>query len=409
MRLQIFSSKCANTLIIVRSNVFRVNMSKAKRPRTAERPTNPKYFPAKEEKEPNDELKSLMKAGEEIKERIDKIEANLNPSVPNLQLELQNLRENVETLLGDYNLLSTKVREARTEIEELKKKNEELNSKLRRLESAMENLELGQMMTVFERNVSKFVLQPDIKVGNYGGLRYMIDVFDTENRNGSGKGKNKKKIDESKQERSESRWKEFQSYNNIEWTEEHWHAISEIKGIRNRDAHPETIHYSRVKQQITEDYVHWETQLRDIIKMSRKLNCLLVLGQFAYGFQEAISTVVCLERKKMKITELISMLKSSKSNEKGKAECARWDELVQGKKWTTNHEKTLERLMDLKRDECILQNIDFDDAKKEVVDYIPKELKSECFDIIDIMKNIPPETWINNKVVGKNFYKSTKQ
>ena len=213
---------------------------------------------------PRYRLKLSNETGRNILKRIENLEAYSFSS--ETHDEILELRQKVEDLLTQYNQLLTlpdKLAKQQVEIEQLRKENEELKAKVERLETKIQNLELGQVMTVFERNLAQFVLHPIKEVGEYADIKYMLECL----------GKKGEKMDKSDQNELDERWNKFQSSNSITWTKAHKNAIVEIRRNRNEEAHSTTdFDLDRVIQQITKLYVHRETECLEIIGMLKKLN-----------------------------------------------------------------------------------------------------------------------------------------
>ena len=152
---------------------------------------------------PRYRLKLSNETGRNILKRIENLEAR--PSSSETHDEILELKQKVEDLLTQYNQLLTlpdELAKQQVEIEQLRKENEELKAKVECLESKIQNLELGQVMTVFERNLAQFVLHPTIKkLGENAGIIYMLECLGK-------KGKKLNKIDKNK---LDERWEKFQN------------------------------------------------------------------------------------------------------------------------------------------------------------------------------------------------------
>ena len=353
---------------------YYTKMSKRKRsPRT----TNRSYL--FEAERPRYQLEWLEETGRNILQRIENLEAR--PFSSETQGEILELKQKVENLLTQYNHLLTlpdKLAKQQAEIEQLRKENEELKAKVERLESKIQNLELGQVMTVFERNLAQFVLHPIKEVGEYVGIKYMLECL------------GEKGEDESDQKELDKRWNKFQSSNKITWTKAHKNAIVEIKRNRNEEAHSTNFDLDRAIQQITKLYVHRKTECLEIIGMLKKLNHLLVLGVFSCEFKKAVVSFILPGKDGTTLLQLMKWLSKNKSTEEGRAANQRWDDLAQGKTWTKNHKRALQEMAELKRDKTTLYEIvDFEESKLHVVDYVKPEFKNQCCEIIDMMKIFP--------------------
>ena len=150
------------------------------------------------------QLERLDETGRNMLKRIENLEAR--PFSSELtQDDILELKQKVEDLLTQYNQLLTlpdELAKQQVEIEQLRKENEELKAKVECLESKIQNLELGQVMTVFERNLAQFVLHPTIKkLGENAGIIYMLECLGK-------KGKKLNKIDKNK---LDERWEKFQN------------------------------------------------------------------------------------------------------------------------------------------------------------------------------------------------------
>ena len=213
---------------------------------------------------PRYRLKLSNETGRNILKRIENLEAR--PSSSETHDEILELKQKVEDLLTQYNQLLTlpdELAKQQVEIEQLRKENEELKAKVECLESKIQNLELGQVMTVFERNLAQFILHPIREVGEHAGIKYMLECL----------GKKGEKMDKSAgRNELDERWDKFQSSNSITWTKAHKNAIVEIRRNRNEEAHSTNFDLDRVIQQITKLYVHRETECLEIIGMLKKLN-----------------------------------------------------------------------------------------------------------------------------------------
>ena len=127
---------------------------------------------------PRYQLEWLDETGRNILKRIENLEAR--PFSSETHGEILELKQKVEDLLTQYNQLLTlpdELAKQQAEIEQLRKENEELAAKVECLESKIQNLELGQVMTVFERNLAQFVLHPIKEVGEYAGIKYMLECL----------------------------------------------------------------------------------------------------------------------------------------------------------------------------------------------------------------------------------------
>ena len=62
--------------------------------------------------------------------------------------------------------------------------------------------------------------------------------------------------------------------------------------------------------------------------------------------------------------------------------------MINGNEWTKKHEEALKEMKVLKRNIKDLQNVELEKAKMHTIDYVPKKLEKECFEIVDIMKRI---------------------
>ena len=210
------------------------------------------------------QLERLDETGRNMLKRIENLEAR--PFSSETHGEILELKQKVEDLLTQYNQLLTlpdELAKQQAEIEQLRKENEELKAKVECLESKIQNLELGQVMTVFERNLAQFILHPIKEVGEHAGIKYMLECL----------GKKGEKMDKSADRNVlGQRWDRFQSSNSITWTKAHKNAIVEIRRNRNEEAHSTNFDLDRVIQQITKLYVHRETECLEIIGMLKKLN-----------------------------------------------------------------------------------------------------------------------------------------
>ena len=331
---------------------------------------------------PRYRLKLSNETGRNILKRIENLEAYSFSS--ETHDEILELKQKVEDLLTQYNQLLSlpdELAKQQVEIEQLRKENEELTAKVERLETKIQNLELGQVMTVFERNLAQFVLHPIKEVGEYADIKYMLECL----------GKKGEKMDKSAgRNELDERWNKFQSSNSITWTKAHKNAIVEIRRNRNEEAHSTNFDLDRVIQQITKLYVHRETECLEIIGMLKKLNHLLVLGVFSCEFKKTVVSFILPGKDGTTLSQLMKWLIKNKSTEEGRAANQRWDDLAQGKTWTKNHKRALQEMAKLKRDKTTLYEIvDFEESKLHVVDYVKPELKNQCFEIIDMMKIFP--------------------
>ena len=319
---------------------------------------------------PRYQLEWLDETGRNILKRIENLEAI--PFSSETQGEILELKQQVEDLLNKLSTLPDELAKQQAEIEQLRKENEELKAKVECLESKIQNLELGQVMTVFERNLAQFVLHPIKEVGEYTGIKYMLECLES--------GRNE--LDE--------RWEKFQSSNKITWTKAHKNAIVEIRRNRNEEAHSTNFDLDRVIQQITKLYVHREKECLEIIGMLKKLNHLLVLGVFSCEFNKTVVSFILPGKDGTTLPQLMKWLIKNKSTEEGRAAKQRWDDLAQGKTWTKNHKRALQEMAELKRDKTTLYEIvDFEESKLHVVDYVKPEFKNQCCEIIDMMKIFP--------------------
>lgn len=348
---------------------YYTKMSKRKRSPTTT--TNNLYL--LEVEGPRNQLELLDGTGRNVLKRIENLEAR--PFSSETHGEILELKQKVEDLLTQYNQLLTlpdELAKQQAEIEQLRKENEELKAKVECLESKIQNLELGQVMTVFERNLAQFVLHPIKEVGEYTGIKYMLECLES--------GRNE--LDE--------RWEKFQSSNKITWTKAHKNAIVEIRRNRNEEAHSTNFDLDRVIQQITKLYVHREKECLEIIGMLKKLNHLLVLGVFSCEFKKTVVSFILPGKDGTTLPQLMKWLIKNKSTEEGRAANQRWDDLAQGKTWTKNHKRALQEMAKLKRDKTTLYEIvDFEESKLHVVDYVKPEFKNQCCEIIDMMKIFP--------------------
>ena len=346
------------------------NMSKtAKRSQLDESSYSPSYASKKEVENLAENFKSLDEAGNDIQKTVEQLQKGYSLSTT----EITDLKKKVDTLLTQCEQLS-KLPDI---LETQRKENEELKDKIKLLASTMELLLLGQVMMAFARNVPKFVLQP-LKIPVNRGLPHLLNCLDP----------NSGVLNESLRKELEKNWQHFQSLYGMKWTSTHKTAIDEIRKDRNDKAHPQSIDFNQVEQQVSE-FIQWKTECLQMIKTVKNLNCVLVIGFFSSKFEEKVVSFILQGDDKVKnISQLPKWFEKNKSTKEGTDAQERWDDLTQKKEWswTENYNTALQEMKDLKRGNVILYEIDFKEAKMHVRDHVNS--KDECCEIIDMMERL---------------------
>ena len=317
-----------------------------------------------------DKLKSLHEAGKVMQKTVQQLQNGYSLSAT----DITDLNKKVDTLLTQCEQLLKLPDILETQQKEI----EELKDKIKLLESTMELLLLGQVMMAFGQNVPKFVLQPLKIPVNRGGLPHLLNCLDP----------NSGVLNESLRKELEKNWQHFQSLYGMKWTSTHKTAIDEIRKDRNDKAHPQSIDFNQVEQQVSE-FIQWKTECLQMIKTVKNLNWVLVIGFFSSKFEEKVVSFILQGDDKVKnISQLPKWFEKNKSTKEGTDAQERWDDLTQKKEWswTENYNTALQEMKDLKRGNVILYEIDFKEAKMHVRDHVNS--KDECCEIIDMMERL---------------------
>ena len=319
-----------------------------------------------------DEIKSLDEAGKDIKERVEKLEEGHSLS----KTEIADLKEKVDTLCEQLSILPDTVEDADQKIAELKLKIQDLERQVEVLEREKRTLELGQVTWLFEKYVATFVLPETVKVGLLGCFKHMNKWL--KNHGNTREGQERQII-----------WDYLQTNSNVVWCDDHVDAIKNLKEVRNPLAHPKKINLTQARQEVPKTIPNLESECLDIIYMVEKLSSLMMLGKLASEFEDSVINVV-YPGAKMDIAGLINWIELNEASEQGKVKRERWSKLTDGNEWTKKHEEALKKMKTLKRniEDEDLQDVELEEAKKHVTDYVPPELKQECFEIVDIMERI---------------------
>ena len=115
-----------------------------------------------------------------IQSEMSDLERDLNSSLNVFEQMFQSLDNKINVLQGDNDKLKEANAQLMGRIKHLEEENAQMMVRLKHVEDEIEIVQLGQLMTVFERNVSKFLLSPEVKVGDFGGLTFMIRYLETE-------------------------------------------------------------------------------------------------------------------------------------------------------------------------------------------------------------------------------------
>lgn len=308
-------------------------------------------------------------------------------SIKRLQTRQQELFEENKKFFDENKKLFDENKKLREEIAKLKDQNKTIEARVKELEKHMKHIALGQLVTVLEKNLAEFVLPPNVKVGIVGCGSFLEKWLIKNKENAKGK-KGQKILDK--------------LLKKVNWKEENWSVMEEIKYTRNLSAHP-IVHLDEVKTAIDDLVLHWKDEMLVITSAFEMINCLMVLGRFSSNFKKIIDT----STPPTGYCKKVSVYKATWKN--GKLEKKRWKTMLDGREWTNKHRKVLGEMAKQDRPESILQAIDFDEAKKHVVDYITLEFKQQCFDIIDVMSKIPTEVWIEEEIVDEDFCVNNKQ
>ena len=115
----------------------------------------------------------------------------------------------------------------------------------------------------------------------------------------------------------------------------------------------------------------------------------MMLGKLASTFEDSVINVV-YPSAKMDIAGLINWIELNGASEQGRVKRERWSKVTDGNEWTKKHEEALKKMKALKRniEDEDLQDVEFEEVKKHMIDFVPPELKQECFEIVDIMERI---------------------
>ena len=166
----------------------------------------------KENNELKRRLEQLTNSNNSLKQTVDlmkKENTGLKDEMGNLKADHENLKANHESLRADYE--KSKGKEAR--------------------------LALGQVAYLLEAEIAKVVL-PKVYMGKTGVLKSMKHWL----KDNSSKGKGKE---------AQERWEALQV--KLEWKEDkHKMALSLLKGIRIKDAHPEPVNLKEARKQLRE-------------------------------------------------------------------------------------------------------------------------------------------------------------
>ena len=181
-------------------------------------------------------------------------------------------------------------------------------------------------------------------------------------------------------------WNDLQLNSKVIWSANHWEAINDLREERKPLAHLK-VNLTQARQEVTITIHNLEGECLDIIYMVEKLNSLMILGKLASEFEDSVTNDV-YPRAKMDIVGLINWIELNGASEQGRVKRERWSKLTDGNKWTKKHEEALKKMKALKRNIKDLQNVELEKAKMHMIDYVPKELEKECFEIVDIMKRI---------------------
>ena len=248
-----------------------------------------------------------------------------------------------------------------------------MRSQVEVLEREKRTLELGQVTWMFEKYVATFVLPKTVKVGVLGCFRHMDKWLKRQAH--TTEGQERQKI-----------WSDLQLNSKVTWSPDHLDAINDLREERKPLAHPK-VNLTQARQEVAITIPNLEGECLDIIYMVEKLSSLMMLGKLASEFEVSVINVV-YPGAKMGIAGLINWIKLNGASEQGKVKRGRWSKLTNGNEWTKKHEEALKEMKVLKRNIKDLQNVELEKAKMHMIDYVPKELEKECFEIVDIMKRI---------------------
>lgn len=182
-------------------------------------------------------LDDMHKKDEEIKALEEKIE-DMKSQIEKQKEKIDRLRLELEEKTSKFNTENKIVVE---KLEALTKENNELKRRLEELESNQKILALGQVAFVWEKMIWKAVL-PDEKMGKTGIFKSMEHWL-------------KKNSSSPKGKAAQKRWDNLKD--ELKWNDEdHRFALSLLKKIRLKVAHPEPVDLKKARKQLKdEDHV----------------------------------------------------------------------------------------------------------------------------------------------------------
>ena len=203
------------------------------------------------EEQPQITKETLLKA-------LDSVESEIEKSVDNkpLQDQLKELRIQVEGVLSNQ---EKEIKDLYRKIRKLEQDNEKLEARNKKMEKT---LAVAQATWIWEKHVTRFVIDPRQKVFKSDWVLQMETFLH-------------------KKGTKQNLWAKIQKKLKTSWTTEHWHGINRVRTERNGMAHPDLIDLDFVESELEEMYPERRKQMMDMLEQLKMTAALMKFGRLA--------------------------------------------------------------------------------------------------------------------------------